>query len=297
MALLHIELEGERSEESKAFHLPTTFSSPVQTAGQHSATGATTPTATSNSTASTGRQAPPKDKNANISTRTRTRMAADPPVQESSFNVESLRAALPEIETRFERVEHRVSANEDTLGHVQFQVDNIEEKISIMKGNFSELEGLIFGFYQDIDWIQEDLDNTSERAKKIENRMNILNITNSNLVDLYDSLSKSMKDIKAKVDTHNATNEALFKHATSVKNHLSNRIDALDQNLQTHVKEDSETYRQFEVTLAEIKESMKSFSQPAENIDIPVLQFKTNEGAQFMLVFSSVHIVTHTLHM
>lgn len=277
LALLHIELEGERSEESKAFHLPTLFSSPTHNSGSHSATGMRTSTATtSNSTSSTGYQRQPQDNSNTMG----TRMAANLQVQESPFNFESLRAALPEIETRIERVEHRVSANENTLGHVQFRLDNIDDEISTMKGKVRELETRILGFDQDMDWIRDDLDISSARVEKVDKLMNLSNVTNSNLIDLYDSLNESVKDIKKKVDGHDCTTKNLMKHAQAVKAHLSERIEALDQDLQTHVKEDHENHLILEAALAGMKESMKSSAEESVNVHIPDLHFNTKAGEQ-----------------
>lgn len=158
-------------------------------------------------------------------------------------------------------MEEKVGAHDVSLNHVQLRLNNVENEILIIKRKLTEFNSRIAEFSESVDSFEEDLNFSATRVQSIQNRMSVLNVTNTNLVSLFDSLKKSMIDIVKKHDQQEEARGALIKSANDVKVLLSNQINALDQKLQIHIKDDYANRRQVEETFAGFKVTMDSLEQ------------------------------------
>ena len=160
LTLLHIELEGERAESTKPRIVPTNFSTPHAGSG-NGRRNSRSPLSPRGGASSMPSSSTTRPQSQNRTTTTTNTTAQD---SDSTFDFASLCSALPEINTRFERVEQRL--------------DNAENNINVMKTKLGFFHRKIVAFSGRFDTLQEDVDASKTRVKKVENRMNYLNIVN-----------------------------------------------------------------------------------------------------------------------
>ena len=158
-------------------------------------------------------------------------------------------------------MEEKVGAHDVTLNHVQLRLNNVENEILIIKRKLTEFNCRIAEFSESVDSFEEDLSFSATRVQSIQNRMSVLNVTNNNLVSLFDSLKKSMIDIVKKHDQQEEARAALIKSANDVKVLLSNQINALDQKLHIHIEDEYAYRKEVEESFAGFKVTMDSLEQ------------------------------------
>lgn len=245
MALLHIELEGVRSEDSKKYSLPTKFSSPIQTrnAGETTSTKASS----SNPPGSTG-------------------TANKPTATSSSFDFSAMQEVLQcmsGVPTEVNRMKDTVSKMEEKVDKFGERLIHAEYEIEGLKVKLNDFIGITQDFVKagDFGFLTDEVASQKDRLTKLRDRVTRLEISNSQLEHFIDSLETSIDTLSLENLKQDLLAERLVKFANETKELLSQRINAVHLKLDTHIENhNQDTQKLLEETLAEIKASIDSSS-------------------------------------